>query len=54
VLGRTVEDALDLAAVDVEFSGYGSLAAARFVPHAYGLLQSWWDMKPSLILVDMG
>ena len=34
-----VEDALDLAAVDVEFSGYGTLTLARLVPRADGLLQ---------------
>ena len=36
-----LDDLLDLAAVDVEFSGYGSLAAARVVPCPYCLLHRW-------------
>jgi hypothetical protein len=36
-----VEDALDPAAVDVEFAGDGALAVARPVPGADGLLQGW-------------
>jgi hypothetical protein len=35
---RRDDDLLDLAAVDVELSGYRSLAAASFVPCAYHLL----------------
>ena len=35
----TVEDLLDLAAVDAEFAGYRPLAAARIVPGAYRLFQ---------------
>ena len=34
-----VDDALDLAAVNVEFAGYGSLAAASAVPRSHRLLQ---------------
>jgi len=36
---RWIEDALDLSAVDVEFSGYRSLAAAVRVPGSHGLFQ---------------
>ena len=36
-----VEDALDLAAVDVEFPGDGALAVARLIPLADGPLQGW-------------
>ena len=59
-MDELVEDALDLAAVDVEFSGYGALALARLVPRADGLLQGrrsgefgrcflyqgWYDLVP--------
>jgi hypothetical protein len=33
-----VDDALHLAAVDVEFTGYGTLALTRVVPFTYRLL----------------
>jgi hypothetical protein len=36
-----VEDAFDLAAVDVEFAGDGALAMARLLPCANGLFQRW-------------
>jgi len=32
-----IEDALDLAAVDIEFAGDGALAVAGLVPGPYGL-----------------
>src|SRR5260370_17412054 len=38
---RLVEDALDLAAVDVEFAGYGALAVTGVVPGAYRPLHAW-------------
>jgi hypothetical protein len=40
-----LDDALDLAAVDVKFPGDGSLAAARFVPGPYRLFQSWCGVQ---------
>jgi len=39
-LGGLIDDALDLAAVDVEFAGDGSLAVAGVVPGPYALLQA--------------
>jgi hypothetical protein len=36
-----VEDALDLAAVDIEFAGDGALTVARLVARADGPLQGW-------------
>lgn len=41
VSGGSVEDALDLATVDVEFAGDGALAEARLVTRADRLLQRW-------------
>ena len=40
-LSCLVEDALDSAAVEVEFTGDGTLAVARLVALADGLLQGW-------------
>jgi hypothetical protein len=40
-LCNLVEDTFDLAAVDVEFAGYGALAVASLVARADGLLQGW-------------
>ena len=39
--GGAVDHALDFAAVDAEFAGYGALAAARLVPGSYRLLHCW-------------
>jgi hypothetical protein len=39
--GGVVNDALDFAAVDAEFAGYGALAAASMVPGPYRLLHRW-------------
>jgi hypothetical protein len=36
-----IEDALDPAAVEVEFAGDGALAMARLVARTDGLFQSW-------------
>jgi hypothetical protein len=36
-----VDDALDFAAVDAEFAGYGALAAAGGVPGPYRLIHRW-------------
>jgi hypothetical protein len=40
-LRSLVDDALDLAAVDVEFAGYGALAVPGVVPGPYRLLHAW-------------
>jgi hypothetical protein len=39
--GGVVDDALDFAAVDAEFAGYGALAAACMVPGPYRLFHRW-------------
>jgi hypothetical protein len=39
--GGVVDDALDFAAVDVEFAGYGPLAVTRVVPGLYRLHHVW-------------
>jgi hypothetical protein len=40
-----VEDAFDLAAVDVDFAGDGALAEACLVSRADGLLQGWCNRE---------
>jgi hypothetical protein len=40
-LGGVVDDALDLAAVKVEFAGYGALAVTSLVPGSDRLLHAW-------------
>lgn len=45
VLCSAFDDLLHFAAVDVEFTGYRSLAVTSAVPRPYGLFQGWrrWE-----------